>query len=253
MTNVSLTGWASGHFGWFGLTPENVEKPVLNYIGVAIACLSGVVFLAIRTGKKDEHVEEHQPILNSTTSSTVNVSIEKLHEAENVVLSTASRRMRIIACGLVIFAGVLFGLVFTPSTYIQDHRKDKYPSATKNGLHYVFAMYSGIMLTSSVYYAVYIIFKRNRPYVDIQSILPAFVSGIMWGIAQAAFTLANSVLSQTISFPLIQIGPSTIAALWSIFYFKDIIGSRNYWIVAGGTLFRIIAAVLIILSKPISN
>jgi glucose uptake protein GlcU len=253
MTNASLTGWASGHFGWFGLTPENFEKPTLNYIGVVIACLSGVVFLAIRVGKKDEHVEEHQLILNSTISSSVNISIEKLHKADNVVLPTVSKQMRIIACGLVIFAGVLFGLVFTPSTYIQDHRKDKYPSATKNGLHYVFAMYTGILLTSCVYYAVYIIFKRNRPYVDVQSILPAFVSGIMWGIAKAAFILANSVLNQTISFPLIQVGSPTIAVLWSIFYFKDIVGSRNYLFVTGGTLFRIIAAVLVILSKPISN
>ncbi|CAF1203578.1 unnamed protein product [Adineta steineri] len=110
----------SGHFGWFGLKPEEVEIPVFNYLGVK----------------------------------------------------------RIIDCSLAIVAGTLFGLVFTPSTYIQNHQ-DKYPGAIKNGLNYIFAMYTGILLTSSVYYGIYLIFKRNRPYICIESILPAFISGIM--------------------------------------------------------------------------
>ncbi|CAF1255474.1 unnamed protein product [Adineta steineri] len=93
-------GWASGHFGWFGLKPEDVEIPAYNYIGVK----------------------------------------------------------RIIGCSLAILAGTLFGLVFTPSTYIQNHQ-DKYPGAIKNGLNYIFAMYTGILLTSSVYYGIYLIFK----------------------------------------------------------------------------------------------
>ena len=114
-------------------------------------------------------------------------------------------------------------------------------------------MYTGILLASTFYYSVYIAVKRNRPYICVESILPAFISGIMWGIAQAGFIVSNSVLSQAISFPLISSGPSTIAALWSIFYFKDIAGSRNYLIFVGGTLIRIIAAVFIILSKPIPH
>jgi glucose uptake protein GlcU len=160
--------------------------------------------------------------------------------------------MRIIGCVLAIISGILFGLVFTPSTYIQDH-KDKYPLASKNGLHYIFSMYTGILFASFIYYSIYILFKRNRPYICVESIFPAFLSGIMWGIAQSGFILANSVLSQAISFPLISIGPGTIAVLWSIFYIKDIHGTRNYFIFAVGTFIRIIAAVFIILSKPISN
>jgi glucose uptake protein GlcU len=73
----------------------------------------------------------------------------------------------------------------------------------------------------------------------------------MWGIAQAGFLVANSVLSQTISFPLVTIGPSTIAIFWSIFYFKEISGPRNYLVISSGTLLRILSAILIVLSKPI--
>jgi glucose uptake protein GlcU len=103
------------------------------------------------------------------------------------------------------------------------------------------------------YYIVYLAYKGTRPYLHISSILPAIISGIMWAIAQAGFLVANSVLSQTISFPLVTIGPGTIAIFWSIFYFKEISGRRNYLIIISGTLLRIISAALIILSKPIPH
>ncbi|CAF5156224.1 unnamed protein product, partial [Rotaria sp. Silwood1] len=147
-------------FGWFCLKPEDVEVPAFNYVGVAIACLSGAVFLAIRVG---------------------------------------------------------------------------------------------IVLALSTYYDVYILLKRNRPYVYVESILPAFISRIMWGIAQAGFILANSTLSQAISFPLISIEPTTVVALWSILYFKDVAALKNYLIFVFGTVLRIIVAVFNVLSKPTSN
>ncbi|CAF0952437.1 unnamed protein product [Rotaria sp. Silwood1] len=254
-TTNMLVGWASGHFGWFGLLPENVEQPILNYIGVTIACLSGIAFLAIRTIKQEEtiqNLEEQQPILQSLPIVTTCNDATPIDTTTITVSSTSSKSLyiRIIGCLLATIAGILFGFIFIPSTYIQDH-PNIYQAASKNGLHYVFAMYSGIFFSSMFYYLVYIAYKGNRPYLHIQSIFPAIISGIMWGIAQAGFLVANSVLSQAISFPLITIGPSTIAVFWSIFYFKEIFGRKNYLIIIIGTLFRIISAILIILSKPI--
>ncbi len=219
-------------------------------MGVTIAVVSGLIFLGIRSGKTEEIVEDRQRIVDSYESPSINPSIDQTSKLNQS--SVKNVRMRIIGSFLAIISGIFFGLVFTPSTYIQDHR-DKYPSASKNGLHYIFSMYTGILLASFVYYVIYIIFKRNRPFVCVESIFPAFLSGIMWGIAQSGFILANSILSQAISFPLISIGPGTIATLWSILYIKDIRGSRNYLIFAVGTFIRVIAAIFIILSKPISN
>ncbi|CAF3094320.1 unnamed protein product [Rotaria sp. Silwood2] len=253
-TTNMLVGWASGHFGWFGLIPENVEQPILNYIGVTIACLSGIAFLAIRTIKQEETIqnleEEQQPILQSSSIVTICNDATPIDTTTIAVSSSTNLYRCIIGCILAIIAGILFGFIFIPSTYIQDH-PNIYSAASKNGLHYVFAMYSGIFFSSMFYYLVYIAYKGNRPYIHIQSIFPAIISGIMWGIAQAGFLVANSVLSQAISFPLITIGPGTIAVFWSIFYFKEISGRRNYLIIIVGTFFRIISAILIILSKPI--
>ena len=255
--SLFISGWASGHFGWFGLKAENVEKPLLNYFGVAIACLSGLIFLGIRSETSGEEEEEERSLLGSSSSpvDVVTLSVRlNAEDAEATKKKVYSFRMRLFASFLAIVSGIFFGLVFTSSTYIQDHRFDpRFPGASKNGLDYIFAMYTGILLASILYYSLYIVFKRNRPYLCRESILPAFISGVMWGIAQAAFLLANSVLSQAISFPLISIGPATIAALWSIFYFRDIRGRRNFFIFSVGTLFRFVAALLIILSKPITN
>jgi hypothetical protein len=220
-----------------------VEKPFLNYIGVFIAVMSGSIFLAIRAIQPDE-AQERQAILATPEVADV----ESVEEGRPTSVS-----VRAIGCLLAIVAGVLFGFVFVPSTYIQDHPDGAYESASKNGLHYVFAMYSGILIASMFYYLIYLVYKGSRVYLHVPSIFAAILSGMMWGIAQAGFLVANSVLNQTISFPLITIGPSTIAVLWSIFYFKDILGRRNYLIIGIGTCLRILAAVLIVLSKPISR
>ena len=36
-----------------------------------------------------------------------------------------------------------------------------------------------------------------------QAILPAFISGIMWAVADASWFEANAILSEPISFPII--------------------------------------------------
>jgi len=155
--------------------------------------------------------------------------------------------MRIIGYILAIVSGLFFGLNVSPTTYITQHL-DKFPGAKKNGLNYVFAHFTGILLTSFFYYVLYIIGKRNKPHLDVQSVLPAFISGIMWGIAQAALIFANAILGQAIAFPLVSVGPAVVAGLWSILYIKDICGLRNYLIFAVGTVVRAVACVLIALS-----
>ena len=240
-------GWASGRFGWFGLKPDNVSNSALNYAGVVIAILSGAITLFIRIGKKEDL--EHQSLVNLEDSTTINTSIDAEQPQTNV--KKVSFQMRIIGYILAIVAGLFFGLNVSPTTYIIQHNddyQDYKPKVSKNGLNYVFPHYTGILLTSFFYYVIYIIAKKNKPHIDIQSILPAFISGNMWGIAQAALIYANGILGQSISFPLVSVGPAVIAGLWSIFYIKDIYGWKNYLIFTVGTVIRAVACVLIALS-----
>ncbi|CAF3913171.1 unnamed protein product [Rotaria sp. Silwood1] len=122
-------------FGCFGLKPEDVEVPAFNYVGVAIACLRGAVFLAIRVGKSKEKNVDYRSLHHSTTSSIVNKPIEIVPQQNDneEVSSTISIKKRFIGCSLAIVTGIFFDLVSTSSTHIQDHR-DKYPEAAKKWL-----------------------------------------------------------------------------------------------------------------------
>ena len=71
------------------------------------------------------------------------------------------------------------------------------------GLDYVFSHFSGIILTSNVYFLLYCIFKRNRPQIGVGLVIPSIVSGVMWGVAQSGWFLANFNLSESVSFPII--------------------------------------------------
>lgn len=72
-----------------------------------------------------------------------------------------------------------------------------------SGLDYVFAHFCGIYVTSTVYFLIYCGWMRNRPRVYSEILLPAFISGAMWAVADASWFEANAILSEPISFPII--------------------------------------------------
>ena len=72
-----------------------------------------------------------------------------------------------------------------------------------SGLDYVFAHFCGIYVTSTVYFLIYCGAMANNPRVYPRAILPAFISGGLWAIADASWFVANSALSEAVAFPII--------------------------------------------------
>ena len=105
----------------------------------------------------------------------------------------------------------MYGFNYAPILYVMDN----YTGASQNGLDYVFSFYSGLFFSSVFYFLIYCAFKKNKPIVYTQIILPGFVSGCMWAIANCCFLLASSSLSQSITFPI---------GLYSfyLFFFKNV-------------------------------
>lgn len=64
--------------------------------------------------------------------------------------------------------------------------------------------------------------RKNKPVINNQITLPAYIAGLLWIVAQTSFFIANENLSQTVSFPIITMIPGCVASLWSIFVFKEI-------------------------------
>jgi glucose uptake protein GlcU len=61
--------------------------------------------------------------------------------------------------------------------------------------------------------------------------------------------VANDALSQAITFPIISMVPGVIASIWSIFYFKEIQGRRNFRVLLIATSITLTGAVLVGISK----
>ncbi|XP_053559750.1 transmembrane protein 144 isoform X1 [Bombina bombina] len=227
-TNL-LTGWASSRFGLFGIDAEVVARPYLNYTGAGLSALSAVIFLFVKSEVKSisSNAEaETTPLLNGSINRGENTATD-----ESWVDKLTPLQKRIVGSVMAAGAGILYGSCFIPVLYIKDHSKNNasvYAGASQFDLDYVFAHFSGIFLTSTVYFLIYCAVMKNQPKVYPEAILPGFISGFLWAIANCCWFLANNYLSAVVSFPIITAGPGLIAAMWGVLVFKEIKGLRNY-------------------------
>uniref|UniRef100_A0A8C2DJB5 Transmembrane protein 144a n=1 Tax=Cyprinus carpio TaxID=7962 RepID=A0A8C2DJB5_CYPCA len=232
-----LLGWASSRFGWFGIGAESVSKPVLNSCGAGLCLLSAIVFFFVKTDVQRSATSEETPLLIDHENAFINKSF-------NVICCSGSF--------LAVVAGLLYGTSFVPVLYIKNHASDpdsQYSGASQFDLDYVFAQYSGIFLTSTVYFVLYCAIKKNKPQVFPKAVLPGFLSGIMWGVATCCWFLANNYLSAVVSFPIITTVPGLIAALWGVVVFKEVKGWRNYIVLIVAFCLVLSGALLTAFSK----
>uniref|UniRef100_A0A803VUF5 Transmembrane protein 144 n=1 Tax=Ficedula albicollis TaxID=59894 RepID=A0A803VUF5_FICAL len=234
--------WPLAMVGGFLWATGNVTVvPIVKTIGLALGLLiwasfnlltgwassSAVIFLFIKTEVQSSSASlESTPLLRE---SSINVSEDTTEDSWVDKFSPAKRRL--IGCGLAVVAGILYGSSFVPVLYIKDHgRRNEtlYIGASQFDLDYVFAHFSGIFLTSTIYFLIYCAVRKNKPYVYPQAILPGFVSGVLWAIANCCWFLANHYLSAVVSFPIITAGPGLVAAMWGVLVFKEIKGLKNY-------------------------
>ena len=145
---------------------------------------------------------------------------------------------------MAIVAGVLFGNNFSPPDWIKNNNH-----GPLSDLDYIFSHFTGIFATSTLWFVVYCVAKRGSPLINNKLTLPAMVSGVMWAIAQTMWFLANGPLSVSVSFPLITSGPGIISALWGVFVFGEISGTRNYVVLCTAIVTAVTGCVLIGLSK----
>lgn len=154
---------------------------------------------------------------------------------------------------LSIISGLCYGTNFNPPQYIADHNgpNDSFPGAPgpSDLWKYVFPHFCGIFLASTVFTLIYAAAARNAPRLYPQIVLPGFISGVIWAIAQISFFIANSKLSFVVSFPLIAVGPGLVGALWGTLVFRETKGMRNYLLLVAAFAFAIGSSTLIALSK----
>merc|ERR1719181_2549050 len=52
-----VTGWLTGTFGLFGVKPDNIPRPWLNYLGLGLTLVSLSLYVLIRPASDDDEDE----------------------------------------------------------------------------------------------------------------------------------------------------------------------------------------------------
>lgn len=278
-----VMGWASGHFGLFGIDQQTASHPDMNVAGFFVCLLSIAISFFIKTSQPHEnedsssksgskfherllHEDEMTPPvaddLNNNNNNNGGVSIPNnnlksvnSNERIDVENQAAAKQpsfidrmsdshRRVVGCALAVGCGAMFGVNFLPCQYIIDHKQ-----GSDQGIDYVFSHFSGIFLSSTVYFLIYVIYKKNRPVLNNQLILPSFVSGLMWGVAQICFFTANTDLALVIVTPIVSTGPGILGTIWGCFLFKEVRGTKNFILMAAAFSTVLLGVGLIATSK----
>ena len=117
------------------------------------------------------------------------------------------------------------------------------------GIQYAFSQFSGTLLASTVYFLIYCLVKRNRPDLYPEAVGPGFLSGVLWAVADVGWFVANTYLSEAISFPIVTTGPGIIASIWGVFVFKEITGWKNFLLLGVALCFAVSASLVTGFSK----
>ncbi|KYR00559.1 transmembrane protein [Tieghemostelium lacteum] len=266
-----ITGFFVGKFGLFGLDKQVVPHPVYNWVGFACIVVAIIFFFFIEPtleDKKDKEdssssvnasgskrrystsykgsdyssiIEEDHPMINDYTLSDYNKGNSSNQEGQMIFEKIPPPFKNIFGIVLSVLSGICYGVNMVPmQLWKQTHASD-------SPLAFIFCHFSGIFLFNTVVFIVYAIIKRP-PQVFPQTILPSFLSGALWGIANCGLMVATQILGYTIGFPIGSSGPMIVSSLWSVLYFREIQGKKNLLILLGSFLFLGAGITLLALS-----
>lgn len=246
-TSALIIGWVTGFFGLFGLPSdqENLRAPWLNVLGLGIAICALIESTFVKKSPPVQSLSScaHTPSLQPASDEESQMATRYNDQSQIHNLSAASERTKGLLAALA--AGCCYGLNFLPTSWIQHN----VAGASQNGLDYVFNQFCGILVASTLYFLMYCTYMKNKPIIHAEIMLPGWLSGVMWGIAQSCWFVANAELGYSAAFPIILIGPGFIGSMWSVFLFKDIVGYTNYICLSGYFFLAVASCACIVTSR----
>jgi glucose uptake protein GlcU len=250
-----LVGWASAKFGILFIEKVDVDFPILNTFGVALALAA--LYVSSKIDGNSTSVSANQQTASSSRGGDIRRGDEDaetfLQQQQSSSALAHERRSQQHSFGITlsIISGLLYGVNFNPA---QSLIEDKSGLHSDEAFDYVFSHFCGIFLctlSAFVIHYYHVVRKSSDKYPDLrqETVIPAIISGIMWGIAQAAWFVANRELSLAIAFPIISTMPAIIAASIGYFYFGEMQGERNVKLLIASNLMRIVSVLFIANSR----
>jgi len=249
--NECVAGWASSRFGLFGLKVQQPSDSSLNTGGVLMMVVSLILISSVQPSVSDgtdKTVIQDDLKKSETTSLLVNKSINeaKTSETENGFdftekLSPLNKRLfGFLSC---IVCGALSGSTFTPPQIVVDRSNN-----TVNLINLLFSHYCGILAASVIFFLIYCVAVRGKPWGNAEIILPSLLAGICWGLAGLFWFIANEKLSMVIAFPIVTIGPGVVSLLIGCVFYKEVQGMRNIVLLIAAIIIYAAGAIMIAIS-----
>eukprot|EP00808_Paulinella_micropora_P013768 g10421.t1 len=240
-----LCGYFVARFGLFGVAKSAADASFSNEFGMVCMFLSILVFGMIRPEQAAEYPREKEPLVASNNSTTQTSPSSRENTLPHIPLydlgSSKSKHEdehrlpgnRALGIFLALFAGALLGNSLTP--YAKWHAQCKTRVAagdevksTCKSLNFLFSQTIGIYIVSTAAFVVYSTFKKLAKRPMPRSVMrPAYLSGVLWGIALGGQLYAAGSLGYATAYPMTAIGPAVVSMLWSLLYFREIQGQRN--------------------------
>merc|ERR1719411_408118 len=117
------------------------------------------------------------------------------------------RRKQIIGILLSLFAGCCYGSCFSPIQYLINtrHQNDPVDYPYGNLEQYAFCHYSGILISSIMWFFIYCVYTGNKPQINNEATFPAICCGFLWAVAFTGFFIAMDTdnLGPDTTFPIV--------------------------------------------------
>ncbi|WKX92155.1 hypothetical protein Q1695_010297 [Nippostrongylus brasiliensis] len=235
-----LIGWATSRFGMFGLPAAVPASLLLNYVGIIVLITGGVMYVFVKSNVKSQEIVEH-------TDKEKQMPNSEKTESSVVEISLLERALALLAA---LLCGTLYGSMWIPVNHIKAHL-DQYPNSPKDFPPYLFSFFTGIMCTSAIIFVVYSFVKRGKPAMNPEAAVPSLAAGAIGAGGMISFVMAIDRLGPSIAYPICVMAPGLVVSMWSILYFREITGKRNFIFLSIAYGFTFVGVTLITVSKEV--
>ncbi|ETN76990.1 hypothetical protein NECAME_00516 [Necator americanus] len=242
-----IVGWSVARFGLFGwLAATHVKHNLLNYVGMVITLISGVLFIFVKHGN-----HESKPTISYDGDQDMNLNLEAPpspppYNSMKPAIDKAELLRKIPYILMTCVLAILHGLMMTPISILEQ----RHPSHDEYKVFdYIWSFYSTVFFFSTIYFFLYCLVRREKAYVDRQLVIPAALYGLLWSSGMTFWFVSSHKLSQVVAYPITTRLPAIISASVDVLIFKSITGRSNLLFLTGAIGVGIVGVVLIALSN----
>ncbi|CAI5447641.1 unnamed protein product [Caenorhabditis angaria] len=248
-----IVGWGVARFGLFGwIAPQNVKNDVLNYIGIVLTIVSGVLLLFVERVEEKDTKDEEEDSENKDEHREVEEEPQKSSDptsSENPTIKSYLRKIPFILMACIL--ACLHGLMMSPIDYLKQHNPSASTTDPFQIFDYIFPFYTSVFLFSTIYFLGYCLIRRDSSHIEKSLIVPSILYGLLWTGGMTLWFVSSDKLSQVVAYPCTARLPPLISGALDVFVFKSIQGQKSYLILGISSIIGVVAVILIGLSNQI--